>query len=403
MKCKQPRTKDKVLPVWRRWMMAVAAMGMIMLTGMSAPGESTVQAEESIPLSQRDGKIVLYVSDQADLGLTDDMAQHVDQINYAFALLENGEATDSHWQGGSKISAYLKKRSHIDGVLAVGGWGAEGFSDACATADGRRKLADSILKLMDKHGFVGVDIDWEYPGSSAAGIVSRDDDVENWYQLLQLLRQGLDTRQQAKGRPYYLSVALGAGEEHLSTVDGKRLNALVDQAVIMAYDLKGFDRLTGHHAGLYPDGKTKNSGAYAVQQLTASGLAAKKILMGIPAYGRMWRQAYSEGNGLNVHAATSGNKTLTYPELQALEEKGYRRYYDETAQAAWWYDGSSFVSGEDGQSLKAKADYLRDEGLGGAAVWAQYHDPSGKLLETLNAALTDHFGGRNTRAQQEGD
>lgn len=368
-------------------MMATLLLGALALLGAGTSGTATVQAEERLPLAQRDGKVVLYVSDQADPGLTDDMAPHIDQINYAFALLEDGKATDSHWRGGGKISAYLKRHSHIRGVLAVGGWGAEGFSDACATAQGREKLAESILSLMDKYGFTGVDIDWEYPGSSAAGIVSREEDVENWYLLLKILRQGLLQRQEASGRTYVLSVALGAGEEHLNAVDGKRLNALVDQAVVMAYDLQGFDRLTGHHAGLYPDGETKNSGAYAVSRLMEGGLAAEKILLGVPAYGRMWRQVQGDGNGLHVRAATSGNKTVSYPQLQALAEKGYQRHWDEAAQATWWYDGTNFVSGEDEQSLTAKAAYLREAGLGGAAVWAQYHDPDGTLIATLASAL----------------
>lgn len=387
MKTLQPRTKEKTLPLRRRWMMATLLLGALALLGAGTSGTATVQAEERLPLAQRDGKVVLYVSDQADPGLTDDMAPHIDQINYAFALLEDGKATDSHWQDGGKISAYLKRHSHIRGVLAVGGWGAEGFSDACATAQGREKLAESILLLMDKYGFTGVDIDWEYPGSSAAGIVSREEDVENWYLLLKILRQGLLQRQEASGRTYVLSVALGAGEEHLNAVDGKRLNALVDQAVVMAYDLQGFDRLTGHHAGLYPDGETKNSGAYAVSRLMGGGLAAEKILLGVPAYGRMWRQVQGNGNGLHVRAATSGNKTVSYPQLQVLAEKGYQRHWDDAAQATWWYDGTNFVSGEDEQSLTAKAAYLREAGLGGAAIWAQYHDPDGVLIATLASAL----------------
>ena len=69
---------------------------------------------------------------------------------------------------------YLKRHPHITGVLSVGGWGAEGFSDATATAQGREKLAQSILELMDKHGFRGVDLDWEYPGSSMGGEGGRD-------------------------------------------------------------------------------------------------------------------------------------------------------------------------------------------------------------------------------------
>ncbi|MGN0746866.1 MAG: glycoside hydrolase family 18 protein [Aristaeellaceae bacterium] len=368
-------------------MMAMVVAGMTLTTGLSAVRGYPVAAEEAVSLPARDGRVVLYVMDQPDLGLTDAMAPHIDQINYAFALLEGGEADGSHWQGIRQLEGYLDRHGHIDGVLSVGGWGAEGFSDACATAEGRERLADSILRLMDRYGFTGVDIDWEYPGSSAAGIKSREEDVDNWYALLALLREGLDQRQTERGRDYLLSVALGAGAEQLALVDGERLGSLVDQAVIMAYDLQGFDRMTGHHAGLYPAGDTPNSGAFAVNALTESGLFAGKILLGVPAYGRVWRQVSGDNDGLHQRAATAGNRTLRFDELKQLESQGYDRHYDEEAQAAWWLGGGSFVSGEDEASLAAKAQWLRENGLLGAAVWAQHQDPEGALLMTLSDAL----------------
>ena len=383
----RPRTKEKTQFPLRKRMMAMMVAGMALTTGLSAIKGEPVTAEEALSLPLRDGRVVLYVMDQPDLGLTDDMAPHIDQINYAFALLEDGEATGSHWQGIRQMEGYLNRHGHIDGVLSVGGWGAEGFSDACATAEGRERLADSILRLMDRYGFTGVDIDWEYPGSSAAGIKSHEEDVDNWYALLALLRQGLDQRQTERGRDYLLSVALGAGAEQLAMVDGERLSDLVDQAVVMAYDLQGFDRITGHHAGLYPAGDTPNSGAFAVNALTDSGLFAGKILLGVPAYGRVWRQV-SGGDGLHQRAATAGNRTLRYDEVQQLEGQGYTRHYDEEAQATWWSDGSSFVSGEDEESLMAKAQWIRENGLLGAAVWAQHQDPEGALLAALSGALT---------------
>lgn len=390
MKQNQPRTNEKTAkPLFRRWRMGLIVLMMIGATLVSGMESNPVQAasEETPVTPSRQGRIVMYVMDNASLTLSDEHADKLDQINYSFALLSGGEATGRHWQGIRQMSAFLRRHPQIDGVLSVGGWGADGFSDACATAQGRQKLADSILRLMDEHGFVGVDIDWEYPGSSAAGIKSREEDEENWYALLSLLRAGLDERQAASGRKHLLSVALGAGESQLSRVDGARLGALVDQAVIMAYDLSGFDKTTGHHAGLYPNEDQKNSGAYAVKKLAASGLKHNKMLLGFPAYGRMWRQVSGGGDGLNQRAATSGNKTLTYGELSALEGQGYTAHYDEAAQAAWWFNGSSFVSGESPRSIADKTAWLRKKGLMGAAVWCWNQDASSAMLTELDAGL----------------
>ena len=360
----------------------VAAMAALTLTeGLTAQAPATALAA-----SGRNGRTVMYVYDSASLGLRAADANHIDQLNYAFALIKNGEASGAHWQGIREITSYLKQHPSVDGVLSVGGWGADGFSQACATEEGRAKLADSILSLMDQHGFTGVDIDWEYPGSSVAGIASSEDDVENWYKLLKLLRAGLDKRQSASGRKHILSVALGVNQA--SQIDPARLNGLVDQTVLMAYDIGSASKVTCHQSGLYPAGDVTESGAYGVKALISGGMARSKILLGIPAYGRMWRQVDSSGNGLGAKAGTSGNRSLTQADIHQLESSGYTRYYDETAQAAWWYDGANFVSGEDEQSLRFKARWALDQGLLGTVVWAYTHDSDGSVSRILSEELS---------------
>lgn len=353
--------------------------------------KQSVAEAESVPSGPaRKGRTVMYVMDDVNLKLRDDDAESIDQLNYAFALLKDGQADASHWKGLKQVSAFLKRYPHIDGVLSVGGWGADGFSDACQTEEGRKKLADSLLALMDACGFVGLDIDWEYPGISGTGITSRPEDVENWYALLTLLRDGLDWRESIAGREYILSVALGAGENHLQAIDPARLAPLLDQAVLMAYDLCGFDRQTGHHAGLYPQTAPKNSGAWAVRHLVEQGFPAEKLLLGIPAYGRVWRQVTGGSDGLAQRAGTSGNKTISFDEVLRLEDRGYTRYYDENAQAAWWFDGSSFISAEDGQSIGFKGKWIVENNLLGAAVWQYSQDASGSMLAMLDASMREY-------------
>lgn len=386
----RPRTKDQKR---RKRMKRLLLAMMIASVGAAAvfAGNREHVAEaagEETPMKKRLGRTVMYLMDEANPVLRDEDAEKLDQLNYSFALIRDGKADGSHWQGVRRVTAFLRRHPHIDGVLSVGGWGADGFSDACMTEEGRRTLADSILALMDEHGFVGVDIDWEYPGVSGTGIVSRPEDVENWYALLALLREGLDMREARDGREYILSVAIGAGENHLKAIDPARLNGLLDQAVVMAYDLRGFDRMTGHHAGLYPDGRS-GGGAYAVEQLISRGLHADKVLLGLPAYGRVWRQVAGGGKGLDQRAGTSGNKTISFDEVLRLTDKGYAKHFDETAQAAWWFDGSTFVSAEDDRSIQTKCDWLVQKGLLGAAVWQYTQDASGAMLAMIDAALTE--------------
>lgn len=386
----RPRTNEKKSRK-QLWKLALLALVLsVAATAVSGPATlaPAAEAEGGTPMvNERKGRTVMYLMDNANLTLRDGDASALDQLNYSFALIKNGRADGSHWVGQKKVSAFLRRNPHIDGVLSVGGWGADGFSDACLTEEGRKTLADSIFSLMDECGFVGVDIDWEYPGVPGTGIVSREEDVENWYALLMLLREGLDQRENLHGREYILSVALGAGENHLAVLDAARLGAVVDQAVLMTYDLCGFDRQTGHHAGLYPNENRSGTGAYAVNRLLEGGFPAEKLLLGMPAYGRVWRQVSGGSDGLDQRANTSGNKTISFDEVLRLEDQGYTRRYDEKAQAAWWFNGTNFVSAEDDRSIAYKCGWLLDKGLLGAAVWQYGQDASGAMLGMLDAAL----------------
>lgn len=382
----RPRTQDKQR--FGRAMKALMALTLIStLSGAilhGQPGPVPAEAEETQMMPQRNARTVMYVMDDAAMKLRGSDAHRLDQLNVSFALIRDGEADVSHWRGQKKVAAFLKDNPHVDGVLSVGGWGADGFSDACRTEAGRKRLSDSILRVMDEHGFVGVDIDWEYPGVSGTGIVSREGDVEGWYGLLEKLRAGLDERERKHGREYLLSVALGAGDAHINAIDPARLNGLLDQAVVMAYDLCGFDRMTGHHAGLYPGAGKSGTGANAVQRLIDGGLSPDKILLGMPAYGRVWRQVTGGGDGLHQRAGTSGNRTISFDDVLELESQGYEKRYDEAAQAAYWFNGTDFVSAEDAQSVAYKCRWLQDMGLQGAAVWQYTQDASGEMLKLLD-------------------
>lgn len=384
-----PRTKDKKPRRLRKKLMLLLLL--LAVTGVSvshgAYNTQAATAEEEAPMNIRKGRTVMYIMDSHNMQLRDEDAHALDQLNYSFALIKDGRADGSHWMGLKQVQSFLKKHPHIDGVVSVGGWGADGFSDACLTEEGRNILADSLLKLMDDCGFVGIDVDWEYPGVPGTGIVSREEDVENWYAFLTILREGLDEREVLHGREYHLSVALGAGDSQLAVLDAARLAPLLDQAVVMAYDLSGFDRITGHHAGLYPNENRPMSGAKAVRTLVDGGFPADKILLGMPAYGRVWRQVSGGGDGLDQRANTSGNKTISFDEILRLEKQGYTRYYDEKAQAAWWFDGTTFVSGEDDHSIAYKGQWIVENGLQGAAVWQYTQDQSGAMLVMLDAAL----------------
>ena len=58
------------------------------------------------------------------------------------------------------------KNKGIRTLVALGGWNdSEGnkYSRMVATQASRKKFIDSALQFIEKYGFEGLDLDWEYP------------------------------------------------------------------------------------------------------------------------------------------------------------------------------------------------------------------------------------------------
>ena len=93
-------------------------------------------------------------------------------INYAFALINNDfETLKIEKEGRLKNIVNLKKKKpSLKVLLSVGGWGAGNFSEMAADEKHRKAFAKNCLNAVTKYGLDGIDIDWEYPTSSSAGI-----------------------------------------------------------------------------------------------------------------------------------------------------------------------------------------------------------------------------------------
>jgi chitinase len=247
---------------------------------------------------------------------------------------------------------------------------------------------------MQAHGFDGLDLDWEYPGSSFAGIVSRPEDRDNFTALLRLLRQRLDAVSAAEGRSgdarYLLSIATGASAEHVAGVDIAPVAPVLDFIGLMTYDLyNGFSTRTGHHANLFnsPADPEGDSGDKTVRLFLEAGAPANKLLLGAAFYGRGMNAASPGASGLNQASQPGSNFTRTYDEIVQLSPGEWTRHWDEAAQAPYLSNPSGFLSYEDPDSLHRKAAYVLQHGLGGIMFWEYSNNRSGELLGALRDGL----------------
>lgn len=135
----------------------------------------------------------------------------------------------------------------------------------------------------------------------------------------------------------------------------------LDYINIKAYDLYGsWTHKCGHHAQLYAKGKDESSGSSTVHYLLSRKVPAKKILLGIPIYGRSFLNTTGPGHRFK---GTGGEHGVF--EYRQLPRKGTREQVDKGLVAAQCVGGDGgFVTYDNPETVKMKATYCKQKGLG---------------------------------------
>jgi chitinase len=325
-------------------------------------------------------------------------AHSVTRINYAFATIQNGRMLISAANDGpniSQLTALRQLNPSLTVLISVGGWlGSGGFSDMALTEKSRGLFIKSTLELLKSYDLDGVDVDWEYPGLTGAGNKFRSEDKHNFTLLLKELRDQLTIQSKMVGRRLYLTIAAGADDEYLAHTEMAQVAQYVDTVNLMAYDYyeAGSDTTTGNHAPLFlsPADPKRASANTAVKAYEAAGVPARKLILGVPFYGRIWGQVPNINHGLFQPGKPVPNGNQAYSTIrETMLNHGYTRYWDQAAMAPYLYNEEKqiFVSYEDSESLAAKCSYVVGHKLGGVMFWSYFNDPSGELLHTINRAL----------------
>ena len=278
----------------------------------------------------------------------------------------------------------------IKTVLSLGG-GGEGstpFPIVASSEAARVCFAQSARQTIDTFGLDGIDskmelanivcslltlrVDWEHPTNGTQG--------NDYIRMLELLRQELPAPR------YLLTSALPAGEWALRNINLHKASLSLDLINLMTYDFSGpWTAFCGHQSQLYSPSKPHDDAARiscdsAVTNLLNQGVAAHKILLGIPAYGRSFLRVKTVGDRYVGHAGDEG--TFEYRDLP---RPGATIQYDNEVQAVFCIGGDGgFVSFDDPKTVRAKAVYAKQKGLGGLFYWTGTGDrnDSGSLVES---------------------
>ncbi|MFS0871521.1 glycoside hydrolase family 18 protein [Paenibacillus xylanilyticus] len=313
-------------------------------------------------------------------------------INIAFGHIEDGVIQTSHLQNMERISTMKKAFPDLKMILSVGGWSAGGFSEAAATEEGRQKLAASAVLAVTTFGLDGIDLDWEYPCYGEAGIAASAEDKPNFTLLLKVMRAALTKQGEQDDRYYMLTIAAGADQYYIDGTEMDQVQQYLDYVQLMTYDMRGgFQILTGHHTNLY----TATGDLYristdaSVQMFLNAGVPQDKLVIGAAFYSRMWKGVPDRNNGLHQMAETTGGYGPEYTELSEkyIGLNGYIRHWDDEAKAPYLFDGSTFISYDDPESIRAKCEYIIEHDLAGVMFWEYKCDASHQLLKTMGDEL----------------
>ncbi|WP_206458206.1 glycosyl hydrolase family 18 protein [Anaerovorax sp. IOR16] len=316
-------------------------------------------------------------------------------INYAFANISSDLKITMGYpdidENNFKLLNELKMTNpSLKTLISIGGWSWSGkFSDAALSDASRTVFAESCIDFIIKYGFDGVDLDWEYPVSG--GLTSnskRPEDKQNFTLLLQKLREKLDEQGTMDNKHYLLTIAGGASSSYLNNIEITKLSQYIDYATIMTYDLHGtWDNYTDLHAPLFNNNDSspqyKGSVDSSVNAWINASFPSDKLILGIPFYGYIYSSVTNSNNGL--YQTYGGANSISYQKIAEnyLNQHGFIRYFHSQSLVPWLFNGSTFISYEDPQSISYKTDYIKTKNLGGAMIWELSQDPNEVLLNTL--------------------
>ncbi len=251
------------------------------------------------------------------------------------------------------VSAALQSRVapilHLSNLDEDERFSAQLAHDLLEDEEDQRDLIQNILRTVDREGYQGVDVDFEY---------IRGEDAESYAAFLARLRQGLIPR----GLPLIAALAPKTSANQpgrlYEGIDYHLIAQSVDFALLMTYE---WGNVASPPMAVAPLPQVREVVEYALTEFHPS-----QLYLGVPNYGYDWSLPYRPG---------SRAKSLNNVEAVRLAwDRHSAIRYDEQAQAPWFRyvddRGTEHeVWFEDARSIQAKLDLAFDYNLYGVGYW----------------------------------
>ncbi|GKZ14636.1 glycosyl hydrolase family 18 protein [Haladaptatus sp. T7] len=264
------------------------------------------------------------------------------------------------------------------------GWYSGTFSDAASTAVRRQRFATTAVDVMERYGFDGLDLDWEFPDGSVRAV-----DPHNFTLLLKACRDELDAR---FGSWTHLTMA---GSPNPNIVDDAyevgTISEYLDHVNVMTYDYHGsWSSETNFNAPFEaPTASSDFDTKHHMQYWAGKPIAKDKLVMGMPFYGRSYSGVASTNDGL--FNSFDSSTSVTYSEVveNLKPQSDYEYHWHSDAKVPWLYSAAenTFVSYDDVSSISNKASFVKNNGYGGGMCWELSQDSSNTLITEMHDTL----------------
>ena len=352
-------------------------------------------------------------------------------------LPESSRYTDDHSLGFygvfNQLAQFKKEYPHVKVYLSIGGWTWKTYMfKTFDDAEARTRFVETTVEFLRTYKlFDGIDIDWEFPATAKDRTnfnivldelrVALDDAVTNPKPGYEFKNQTDTSAYVPRGGKFTLSVAIAPGAVKLAEfMDLEHINSVVDFVIYMAYDYAGtWNNYTAHQSPLFDSTLNGETGPYLTvgdsteiyllgeknvnnpSGFNETGLSARKLILGLPYYGRGWitdkgDTPYQYLGAKRPAEGTWETGVIDYKALKSTilsDRDNWTLLYDPVAVATTAfgkYKGQKAIwSYDDEKVICKKMAFAREKDLGGVFAWESNGDDGSLQAEAVNGLLDE--------------
>ncbi|HZQ35155.1 MAG TPA: glycoside hydrolase family 18 protein [Dehalococcoidia bacterium] len=296
-----------------------------------------------------------------------------------FSVTPNADGTISIPDWGPFPDTNLLSAAKAAGVkvILVVGTGDDStvtanFAKLASSATSRQAFATNLNALLDKYGYSGAELDWEFPANNT--------DKANLTALVSTLRTTL-------GNGKTLSISAPSNNWNGQWYDMAKLNQYLDWFSVMTYDMSGsgWSAQVDDNAALYAGHSGEENASADMAYYQSFGIPRSKILMGLPFFGQQFNAATAIYQTNNAPAAGSAPD---YKDIAPLIGNGWTAYRGASSGVPYLvHNGAAgVISFDDATSIAAKCSFVKNNSLGGVMIWHLGKDALSGSQPLLQAA-----------------